>query len=335
MTTTEISYTNTALATARRCLTEFDLRYLQRLERDGVESEALQVGQAWHKAFEHMETAALEAGEPSDNFRSIGYGAINAAAPSPLWAEKLRRLFAAYHWYWRDEPFEFEKVEHSFAFELDGRLFRGQYDGKIKLDGQVGLLERKTAGESIGTESAYWNRLTMGVQVGLYGLAFPEFPAFILYDVVRKPTINPKALPKKVIDRFRAELAENGAATYYGETFGEELIQHAIQSDEEPLELYGARLTADIGDRPGYYFQRRPVPRTAQDYATLVASLKDQVDLLEWARSNSKLHRNPDSCASFGTCSFFALCSNNIRPAVGDAPPEGYHQREHLHPELA
>ena len=47
-----MSYTNTSLATARRCMREYDLRYRKLLDLDDDEREPLLVGQTWHKAFE-------------------------------------------------------------------------------------------------------------------------------------------------------------------------------------------------------------------------------------------------------------------------------------------
>ena len=252
MSITRIPYTNTALATARRCLTEFDLRYLQRLDRENESREALDVGTTWHKAFERMEQGALDAGVPSSECHALGYAAINAHAPSPLWAEKLRRLFAAYHWYWQSQPFEFVDVESSFEVELNGKTYRGQRDGRIRIDGQVGLLERKTTGSSISDGASWWDVLPMGVQVGLYALSCGERPAFILFDVVRKPTINPKGLTKKILERFAEEVKEQGFATYYGERVEPEAVELAAvrQGVDEAVDqgAVGRKLVGEARD---------------------------------------------------------------------------------------
>lgn len=322
------TYTHTGLKTARRCLTEFDLTYNLKLASDADDGEALQVGQTWHKAFHEQHLG----GDP--------YALISGVAPSGLWYEKLRRLFAAYAWKWESQEFEVIEAEHTFRTPFGGLVFEGQIDGIIEIEGRRGILERKTAGDDLSAESSYWERLRLDVQVGLYAIACGFVPSFILYDVVRKPTINPKNLAKKIVARMRAEIEESrfkqgGLATYYGETFTAAQLEGPLEEERESIELYGARLTADIGDRPDYYFARREVARTDQDYRTLIDNLSDQVKLLKLAQEQDLMHRNPDACATFGRCKFFGLCSNNIRPREGDPAPAGFHVREHLHPELA
>lgn len=322
------SYTNTSLGTARRCLTEYDLGYNQQLEPVVVSAEALLVGHAWHKAF--------HAAHIKGDVQAAPYEAIAKHAPGPLWNEKLRRMYAAYGWYWKDQPFKVLEAEHTFVAEHLGIKYEGQLDGIIQLDdGRTGLLERKTTGDSVEAASSFWDRLRLDVQVGIYALAMEQHPLFILYDVVRKPTINPKNLSKADIARMGKGVADVGWDSYFGESFTAEQLAGPLEEGRESIEMYGARLTADIGNRPDYYFARRPVDRTKQDYQTLLENLQDQVGIIEFAKENDRMHRNPDACNTFGRCKFFGLCSNNIRPHVGDPAPDGFRRREHLHPELA
>jgi hypothetical protein len=180
----------------------------------------------------------------------------------------------------------------------------------------------------------------MDPQTGIYALAymqrFGELPSFVLYDVVRKPTIEPKRLEKKDLARLNKELLAQGVARYYDELFDMSMLEWPLEEGRESIALYGARLTADIGDRPGYYFARRTVDRIAQDFEALRADLGDQMELLELAGSMGLRPRNPDACFEFGRpCDFFALCSHNEQPREGQPIPPGYRQREHKHPELA
>lgn len=321
-----ISFTNSSLTTARRCLTAYDLRYRHRLEHDGATSEALDVGSAWHEAFD-----AQARGENP-------YDAIIESAPSELWAQKLARLFAAYAWYWKDDPFEIVAAEEEFdVVLLEGVQLRGKKDARICLaDGRVGLLERKTTGDSIDGDADYWKRLRLDTQVGIYALATEDRPAFILYDVVRKPTINPKGITKADAKRMTTEVEKAGFALYYGEPVQPDELATAIAEDKESLSMYGARLTADIGDRPSYYFGRREVPRTSADYQTLVDNVQAQIDLLCYAEEKELMHRNPNACEDFGGCEFFALCSHNVRPTSQNPfVPQGFRRREQTHPELS
>lgn len=328
------SYTHSSLATARRCLTEYDFKYNMRLAREGQEdSEALDVGNAWAKAHESHARATL-AGENAD---AAAYAAIERHAPGEVWVEKLRRLFAAYHWFWKDQAFEVLEPESEFVVEFDGRVFRGKRDAIVRLeDGRRGLHEMKTSTDSVQDESSYWDRLRMDIQVGLYSLTMPEPPTFIVYDVTRKPTIRAKDLTKADVTRMLGEIAKTGACSYFGETFPAEHARPALEAGRESLAFYGARLTADIGNEPAKYFARRNVPRIARDYVSLKDNLRQQVAILEYAIANDLMHRNPDQCTAFGRlCEFFSLCSNNVRPHRDDERiPAGFARRESLHPEL-
>lgn len=334
------SFTNSSLAVARSCLRKFQLQFDYQLELAiGEPSEALQVGSTWHKAHHYHATGR----DP--------YQAIHRHAPSPLWIVKLSRLFAAYHWYWKSQPLRIASSEWRFRMKINQNMpefmvqdseesepfeIEGQVDGSFYLDesgAQVGIVERKTTSEDLGAESSYWNRLRLDTQCGIYALA-GQRPAAILYDVVRKPTINPKAITKTDVERFRKELGESGSASYFGERFTRDVIEQAIVQKEEGLHLYGARLTADIGDRPEFYFARREVVRTSQDYDELIRQVSAQIRVIEFARTYGYMHRNPNACNEFGLCQFFKLCANNI-PVPHGYVPEGYRVREHLHPELA
>lgn len=318
------SYTNSALQTDRRCSREFDLGYEQQLEPDAFEgSEALEVGVVWHRAHDRSTKAGnLDA----------GYQEIRKRAATELWQEKLARLFAGYHWYWANDPLPVTDSEHTFRnASVFGLPFDGQSDGVIILpDGRKGIIERKTTGFSIGAESSYWDRLRLDLQTTIYDEAMDFECDFILYDVVRKPTIKPKRVAKKELTRMRAEVAKRGNGAYYTELFSEDEIDFAEQSERETNRMYGARLTNDIGNDPSSYFGRREVPRTTDDRRAVREDLADHI--LE-IKSRKYSRRNPDACNAFGRpCRFFALCSNNIYPQ--GTVPDGYHRREHLHPEL-
>lgn len=319
-------YTNSELATARQCLTKCDLRYNQHLTPDAANAEALDVGSAWHAAFDF----AHKEGE-----HGAGYDAFRIHAPSRLWNEKLGRMFAAYEWYWKEQEFHVVESEHTFRTELNGIAFEGQLDGVIDIGGRRGVLERKTTSMGIEEGAMYWDRLQLDVQIGIYASAVGFVPSFILYDVARKPTINPKKVSRADVARLTMELKANGSASYFGQAFDAEALHIPLEEGKESISMYGARLTADIGDRPEYYFARREVARTKADFDSLIGNLSEQVKVVEHAERHGLMHRNPDACATFGQCEFFSLCSKNVRPLKGDPAPDGFHHREHRHPELA
>lgn len=335
------SYTHSCLSCFRRCPREFDLRYQMQLERVGDDRETLAVGTCWHKAHDAASKSGADA---------AAYAVITAQAPGELWAEKLRRLFAAYRWRWSNHELKMLKSEQQFEYvDAEGRTRRGQIDGLIEVSGQVGNLERKTSGEDIDDGSSFWQRQRMGPQVSFYGNAFKALtgtpPAFTLYDVVRKPTIRPKTLVKADMTRLRAELTKDGTATYFGEKFGAEEIEIALGEGRETSALYGARLTADIGDRPDFYFARKVIPRTTLDLQLAERDTVQTIDAIESLSRRQEIEasiaipqlpifpRNPDSCDVFGVCDFFALCSNGEYPQPNTIP-SGFARRGVLHPEL-
>lgn len=335
------TYTNSSLATFRACPRKYELRFNQRLERATEDQrEALTVGHVWHMAHD----VQAKGGDP--------YKAIADHAPTLLWVVKLSRMFAAYGWYWKTQALNIVESERSFrtlqgslpfSTFCDDPVFEGQIDGVVwTADGRRGIVERKTTADSLAADSDYWKKLRLDVQVGIYALAEgasagnkSRVPDFILYDVARKPTIIPKGLTIKDRQRMRMELDSRGVATHFGEEFNAtQLAAPLFETQHEDEHLYGARLTADIGDRPDYYFARREVPRTINDYNGLIKDLDMQVEMIVRTQERSLWFRNPDACHAFGTCEFFSLCSNNVHPARDVPPPEGFRRREHLHPEL-
>lgn len=323
------AFTNSSLGTFAACPRKYDLRYNLKLTRtDGEGSEALAVGSLWHLAH------AAAAKHPED--ANLPYTLIAQRAPSPLWAEKLSRLFAAYKWYWeKSDRIKIIEPEHQFAFELPGWIrMRGSIDAVVEIDGRIGIMERKTTSDDLNAGSAYWDRLKLDRQVGIYALGTPTPPAFILYDVVRKPSIRPKSIPAKEVNRMRAEAQNQGHALYYGESFTPDEVASAILQDQETIRMYGARLTSEIGNEPDRYFGRREVVRTDGDLERLRYDIFDLVETI----NRGVRYRNPDACDAFGTCEFFNLCHSNVDPQIGTdgriIPPSGYAIRKHEHPEL-
>lgn len=324
------TFTNTLLAAHRRCPRELELRYGQRLDMIGDKPEALSVGTAWHRAF----LAEAEHDGISREAPLSSYALIRREAPSALWAEKLSRLYAGHAWRWRDENLDEVETEKNFRIQVGPHEFEGQIDGVLVDElGRRGMMERKTTSESLDAESQYWEKLRLDTQVGIYGMAL-ERPAFIVYDVVRKPTINPKRIVKADQNRLAADLKKHGAANYFQEIIDGDDLADALATGRESVSMYGARLAADIGDRPEYYFQRRLISRTSRDYDDLEQDILEQADAIRWREQENSFPRNPDACNAFGRCAFFGLCSNGIHPDPDGPAPDGFVRRDVLHPEL-
>jgi hypothetical protein len=354
------SYTNSSLKTMRECPRKFQLKYVERLELRFDDREALQVGTAWHSAFsfakEYLDELIENQGSDeglAEIVKDRTSEFLRSVAPSAIWGEKLVRLWYGYHWHYAqfDAQYTDEIREHAFEVLLGGQPFRGQIDAvTVNASGRRGIRERKTTSDSLEDGSMYWDRLRLDTQVGVYGraaalddsLGFQGRPIdFILYDVVRKPTINPKKLIAADIKRLRAELDKasgeaGGVVNYFGYMPVPEMaseIEQALFEGAESLQMYGNRLTADIGNRPEFYFALREVARTTDDFDSLEEDVSGTVSMIETCEAWGFYPRNPDSCSTFGQCEFFALCSNNI-PAAAGVDHKLFARREKLHPEL-
>lgn len=331
-----MAFTNSSLKTARRCLREFDLRYRQGFALLEEEAEALIVGTAWHNLHEFAHEAA--SGAPWWTRDVHGY--LETLDLEPLWRERLGRLWGAYCAKYQDDGLEVLEVEATFDTEIDGLAFQGQIDAIVRDGyGRVGILERKTTAMDVSPASTYWDRLEVDTQIGIYAMAVESIigkPAdMVIYDVVVKPRSRPKTVTRKA-----AEELEDGPS-YCGHLVSDasrEYVLEALAAGEkviEPLDLYGARLTAELVENPVKYFARRELVRSKQQRQNLLETLHDQARLISSCEELDAWPRNPDACFSFGrACDFIALCNRGEHPRRDDGVPEGFRLKTTIHEEL-
>ena len=138
------------------------------------------------------------------------------------------QLLCGYWWKWEqaDVPNdirvkEYHATEHAFEIPIrhpiTGRptaqfMAAGKIDKIVVLgDERTAVMEHKTTSSDISPTSDYWKRLQIEQQISMYVLAAREEGwevKTVLYDVIRKPTIEPKRIPlvdengaKIVLDR--------------------------------------------------------------------------------------------------------------------------------------
>jgi hypothetical protein len=253
-----------------------------------------------------------------------------------LEAETVRRLLAGWFWRWADTDLETVASEIEIEFPVinpeTGRQARG-YSGAVKIDeivrlagGQLAVLERKTAGESIDVASDYWRWLRIDPQVSMAVIAARQAGydvSTVLYDVVRKPGIAPKAVSKA--DRTNADLT----GKYCGEP------APSPCPERETVPMWGARLAQDMGERPEWYFNRVEIARTDDELEEFKHDLWDQYQALRGYKQRNHWPRNADSCMNMGRCSYFDICSSGRHLRRGDELPAGFVQLENVHPELS
>lgn len=263
---------------------------------------------------------------------------LDSEPADPLDQAKARALMIGYDARWKNAGFVCEAKELQFTMPVLNPATRrksrtwtnaGKYDGLVSRNGEGWLLEHKTTSDDLGAESTYWKQLAIDSQVSHYMLArWQEGQRLVgtLYDVIRKPTINPKKLTKADQQLFVA------GRTYYGQRFDDAFVS-AWQRDPEAREtpeMYGARLTHDCTvERPEWYFQRQEIPRLDRDIIEYAGELWEVGQQISAARKSGVHYRNSGACAMYGRpCEFLGICSGY------DTPESDRWQPRQLHSEL-
>lgn len=338
--------THTAMQTARTCLRRFYYRYRLGLVRER-RFKALRMGGAVHQGL-----AALSQGVPEyAEIATVDYDLPPPWADPYEWEVErviVTQLVLGYAWYYQDDPLEYLEVERTFEMPLvnpatgaESRTFHlaGRRDGLVRWNGRLMVLERKTTGENIAPDSDYWLRLRIDPQIHLYGLSARHDGhdvVGVMYDVIRKPTIAPRQIPKFDEQGFRivvhtdtGERAMNRNGTPR-QTGGKGLT--LLTNQETPAE-FGERLAQDIEDRPDYYFQRREIPLLEDQLHEFQEGCWQQAKVLIECRNRGLWFRSVlrTTC---GYCDYSDLCLQSINVKEGDVPV-GYTRLVYVHPELS
>jgi hypothetical protein len=222
---------------------------------------------------------------------------------------KASALLTGYDARWCDDTMQVLGVEVEFraplrnpdtgaaskTYELGGkldaivRISSGPYEG-------VWVVEHKTTSEDITPGSDYWKRLRLDAQISIYMVgarALGYEPRGVLYDVIRKPGVQP----------LRATPVESRRYTKQGALYAAQRDR-----DETPAE-YKQRVLADIGEQPDRYYQRGFVVRTEDDERDAAFDAWATASLMREAQRAERFPRNVDGCVRFGSaCSYFAVC---------------------------
>ena len=249
--------------------------------------------------------------------------------------ETVACLLNGYFWWWEEGGHDadvtiVELVESEKAFELPIRnpdtgsastTFRvaGKRDAIARFaDNRIKVLETKTTGDDVTPGSDYWLRLRLDQQISLYMLSAQEDGIdveSVVYDVVKKPTIKP----------YRATAAESKKYTKDGKLYA------SMRENAETPEEWRDRLTADIQERPEYYFARREIPRLPSDLDTFRRELWQQAASVRESRNSGRWFRNTGACISPYRCDYLDVCHHEIDVSQ---PPPGFVRVVNIHPEL-
>lgn len=298
-------YTSTSLSTFRTCPRKYEYRYVQRLKRVRTD-DAMRFGSAYHLGMEMLNTG-IDIAEVL-KLLELRYEFAPDWADQQAWLTEMHTvttLVAGYARRGRDWHKTIIEVEKSFAVPMrrpNGRKFRnaelaGKMDGLATMDNRPVVLEYKTAGEDISPESDYWLRLRSDQQLSIYVIAARELGHDVsaaVYEVARKPTIR-------------------------------------LRQTETPQE-YAARLSADIEERPDYYYQAREVPRLDDELDAARTDVAQEVLAIRNAEKSKAFYRNVGrmTCTY---CEFSHICLQGQYIEPGTCPA-GFEIQVTAHPEL-
>jgi len=213
----------------------------------------------------------------------------NAKELAMIDAQKVERDFAVaevvltkyiqyYSSDWKEMRDRQPEREIEFKLLLDKEII-----GRCKIDGRYRdkakkkwLLETKTKGRI--SEVSLVKRLSFDPQNLFYLLAdlreTDEEAIGVLYNIIRNPQIK--------------------------------------QKDSETLQQFIERLTADVNDRPEFYFMRYEIPYTSIDKKRFEKHLREIIlDIERLTKGENAVYRNCYACDSPYECEYLDACASN------------------------
>lgn len=314
-----------------------------------VDAKALRMGSAGHEGLDaYKKTGSLEA---AIHAVSDMYAGLPEGIEQYDWEierETVECLVAGYVWRWQDFKFEVLQSEQAFNIPLRNPStnrsstiwqLAGKIDGIIKIDNRNLILEHKFISDDISPDSDYWRRLQIDTQITIYTHAARELgyePESVLYDVIRKPTIKPSAVPVLDDNGDKVVLGEDGkrVMTAQGKPrqSGDKAKGYVLQTRSMFVEEWSQKLQCDIELRPDWYYQRQEIARLDDDIAEMkVENWEIQKAIREAQKTNA--HFKTVNLGSCSYCSYFGLCSSKFK--FEDRIPEGFVHLGDVNPELS
>lgn len=331
--------THSSESTFKSCPRKFFYRYRLGLT-PANNSDALRLGSAFHIGLE-----ALKGGKSiEDAVLEVFHAYAEQVCPPWLTQEEyateretaIALVRGWHHQYGGDFICEYIAVEQSFELpiinpETNGITPKyksaGKIDGIVKLpDGRIAIIEHKTTSEAIDSGADYWDKLTFDSQISRYYLAARNLGydiSTVIYDVVRKPGISPRNITK----------AARAQATADGHYFGVKLT--ATCPEHETPQMYGARLLADLKERPEFYFARNEITRIQADLDDFAWEQWAIMKQISESDRFGRWYRNTNSCNQWNKrCEYMDLCAGKCADPQ-EQTPAGFVVKYVLHPELA
>jgi hypothetical protein len=264
---------------------------------------------------------------------------------------KLLYSLTGYNWFYQDKDENVLATEIEFKLPLlnpeTGRalpnvIIQGKIDKFVQIEDRIYIKEHKSTSSSVDPDSRLWKALGLDTQTNLYvyvarklqfngeldihGIFEHDPPiAGVYYDVWHKPQISPKKLSQADSKKF----VETGE--YCKQKFEVKEISGAssihinnIQAEVEPgkkegtfairetPEMYGARLLADIVERPEFYFACKELVKTDQQMERFEWELYNIYKTIRNMKKTGHWYGDESQCEATFTCDFIENCYNNI-----------------------
>jgi len=327
--------TNSSMSCAKTCLRMYWLRYVKGLYKQKDET-ALFVGGMFHKGLELKEVPEFQdppsfIEEPEEIYQ---YNCMQALS---------RGMVKAYLEYWKDDAVRTIETELEFKQaiinpETNGVTPNFKVAGKIDKivqlpmrDNALALMEHKTTTWDIEPGQPYWRKLLMDQQISLYYMAAQAAGydvRYILYDVTRRPQLQPKQLAvldkdgKKIVMDEKGDRVYNKDGKTPRQTGGEGLT---IETEPETVAAFEKRVYSDMMERPEYYFCRKDVPRLAGDLKEFEFELWQQQKMLQECYKNGYFFKNTDACFKWNKpCPYFDICTEGGIDESSEFAPVGF-----------
>ena len=333
-------------ASLLRCMRQHYWRFELKLKRQ-AEAAALRFGSAWHKAMEvRTQGGTIEAAFSA----AIQDAMDNERRLDELQVATLSGMLAGYYAQYEGDPVLVTHPEVEFRLPIHGsRAFvtAGKIDGLMVMnDGTTSLREYKTSGSDIQPQSDYWLRLRCNAQIMQYVWAARQSGwdvNTIIYDVARKPMIEPRQVPqlddqgRKIVHDAQGNRVFKKDGTPR-ESAGEGMT---LQSVTETPDQFADRLFADTKERPFFYFARREVPVMDDDLAEFLVQRLELARLILSLRKASRRLPRPEQAwprnVDISTCRGCEYCDFCLQGVRVDAtcPPSGFVIADTNTPELS
>jgi hypothetical protein len=340
--------THSSISTFKTCNYKYWLRYELGINK-AEESKPLRFGSAYHRGLELLSNGHSFA-DACEDIRD-GYASIECPDPFMRFdldveCEQVLRLLAGHQAVYHHDPIEPVETELAFEIQFSDFVLAGKIDRIIRrvVTGQLFIEEYKTTSDDLAPESDYWRKLTMNEQISRYTFAARKLGfnvAGVLFDVVRKPKIEPRKLSQAETQGFLLNKA------YCQSTFDIRHHDDHLLVDGEKVELiglkkgftiresvrmYGARISYEIANQTAAWFARREVSRSDDELANIEQAIRKEQKLITFCQRTGNWVQNGQACLTPYRCEFTPICFNRVNPV--ESIPSGFKRVENVHPEL-